>query len=207
MALSLCMGSWRKLRPKAKYVLWCRVDQKSCFKAILHAGYEPIIVDPVREGDALMTDVETLNRILEQRGEEILCVLSTTSCFAPRSPDSLEAISGICQHTDMRRVGKEHFYSRRRKCCGEPKRYVLDDSLRYYLNNVPDSVGHNIKVPVAAVWILKDAKVQKRMPYAASAIMELFTWNTNGSVEKEPERISFCKFSTIERGVQSEENE
>ncbi|RCN30165.1 hypothetical protein ANCCAN_24071 [Ancylostoma caninum] len=35
--------------------------------------------------------------MLEQRGEEILCVLSTTSCFAPRSPDSLEAISGICQ--------------------------------------------------------------------------------------------------------------
>ncbi|VDM79173.1 unnamed protein product [Strongylus vulgaris] len=23
--------------------------------------------------------------------------MSTTSCFAPRSPDSLEAISGICQ--------------------------------------------------------------------------------------------------------------
>ncbi|EYC39294.1 hypothetical protein Y032_0664g1317 [Ancylostoma ceylanicum] len=97
MALSLCMGSWRKSRPMAKYVLWLRVDQKSCFKSILHAGYEPLIVDPIREGDALVTDVETVNRMLEQRGEEILCVLSTTSCFAPRSPDSLEAISGICQ--------------------------------------------------------------------------------------------------------------
>lgn len=96
MALSLCMGSWRRLRPDAKYVVWLRVDQKSCFKSIFHAGYEPIIVDPIRDGDALVTDIETLNRILEQRCDEILCVLSTTSCFAPRSPDSLEAISGIC---------------------------------------------------------------------------------------------------------------
>ncbi|RCN30164.1 putative O-phosphoseryl-tRNA(Sec) selenium transferase [Ancylostoma caninum] len=35
MALSLCMGSWRKSRPMAKYVLWLRVDQKSCFKILL----------------------------------------------------------------------------------------------------------------------------------------------------------------------------
>uniref|UniRef100_A0A7I4YU70 O-phosphoseryl-tRNA(Sec) selenium transferase n=1 Tax=Haemonchus contortus TaxID=6289 RepID=A0A7I4YU70_HAECO len=97
MALSLCMGSWRRLRPEAKYVLWLRVDQKSCFKSIYHAGFEPIILDPIRDGDALVTDVDTVNRILEQRAEQILCVMSTTSCFAPRSPDSLEAISGLCQ--------------------------------------------------------------------------------------------------------------
>ncbi|CAJ0590922.1 unnamed protein product [Cylicocyclus nassatus] len=101
MALSLCMGSWRKARPKAKYVVWLRVDQKSCFKCILHAGYEPLIVDPIREGDALVTDVENVNRILEQRADEILCVMSTTSCFAPRSPDSLEAIAGICQEHNV----------------------------------------------------------------------------------------------------------
>ncbi|VDO92073.1 unnamed protein product [Heligmosomoides polygyrus] len=71
MALSLCMGSWRRLRPDAKYVVWLRVDQKSCFKSIFHAGYEPIIVDPIRDGDALVTDIETLNRILEQRCDEV----------------------------------------------------------------------------------------------------------------------------------------
>ncbi|KAK6049909.1 putative O-phosphoseryl-tRNA(Sec) selenium transferase [Cooperia oncophora] len=97
MALSLCMGSWRRLRPEAKYVLWLRVDQKSCFKSIFHAGFEPLIVEPVRDGDALVSDIETVNRILGQRAEEILCVMSTTSCFSPRSPDSLEAISSVCQ--------------------------------------------------------------------------------------------------------------
>ena len=28
---------------------------------------------------------------------QILCVLSTSSCFAPRSPDSLEEIAALCQ--------------------------------------------------------------------------------------------------------------
>ncbi|VDM54178.1 unnamed protein product [Angiostrongylus costaricensis] len=97
LTLSLCMGSWRKLRPHAKYVLWLRVDQKSCLKSIFHAGFEPLIVEPIRAGDALVTDIETVNGILQDRADEILCVLSTTSCFAPRSPDSIEAISSICQ--------------------------------------------------------------------------------------------------------------
>ncbi|KAJ1365288.1 O-phosphoseryl-tRNA(Sec) selenium transferase [Parelaphostrongylus tenuis] len=97
MTLSLCMGSWRRSRPHAKYVLWLRVDQKSCFKSIFHAGFEPLIVEPVRDGDALVTDIETMTRVLKERANEILCVLSTTSCFAPRSPDALEAISSICQ--------------------------------------------------------------------------------------------------------------
>uniref|UniRef100_A0A158P6F1 O-phosphoseryl-tRNA(Sec) selenium transferase n=1 Tax=Angiostrongylus cantonensis TaxID=6313 RepID=A0A158P6F1_ANGCA len=97
MTLSLCMGSWRKLRPHAKYVLWLRVDQKSCLKSIFHAGFEPLIVEPIRAGDALVTDIETVNGILQDRADEILCVLSTTSCFSPRSPDSIEAISSICQ--------------------------------------------------------------------------------------------------------------
>ncbi|KJH46026.1 putative O-phosphoseryl-tRNA(Sec) selenium transferase [Dictyocaulus viviparus] len=97
MALSLCMGSWRKSRPHAKFVLWSRVDQKSCLKSIFHAGFEPLIVEPVREGDALVTDMETVSKMLQERSSEILCVLSTTSCFAPRSPDSIEAISNVCQ--------------------------------------------------------------------------------------------------------------
>ncbi|KAK6045421.1 putative O-phosphoseryl-tRNA(Sec) selenium transferase [Cooperia oncophora] len=74
MALSLCMGSWRRLRPEAKYVLWLRVDQKSCFKSIFHAGFEPLIVEPVRDGDALVSDIETVNRILGQRAEEVILI-------------------------------------------------------------------------------------------------------------------------------------
>ncbi|KAF8354419.1 hypothetical protein PRIPAC_96042 [Pristionchus pacificus] len=33
----MCMAHWRKARPRARYVIWSRVDQKSAFKAILAA--------------------------------------------------------------------------------------------------------------------------------------------------------------------------
>ncbi|VDN44259.1 unnamed protein product, partial [Gongylonema pulchrum] len=95
MALSLCLGAWRQTKAHAKFVVFLRIDQKSCFKSILTAGFEPIIVDCVRESpsnDSLITDLATLRLILEQRHHEIIAVLSATSGFAPRNPDSLVAI-------------------------------------------------------------------------------------------------------------------
>ena len=38
MALVLTMLALRTLRPSAKYVIWPRIDQKSCFKSIITAG-------------------------------------------------------------------------------------------------------------------------------------------------------------------------
>ena len=38
MALVLTMLSLKSMRPLAKYVIWPRIDQKSCFKSILTAG-------------------------------------------------------------------------------------------------------------------------------------------------------------------------
>jgi len=34
----LCVCKRRASRPKAKYVIWPRIDQKSCFKAMMTAG-------------------------------------------------------------------------------------------------------------------------------------------------------------------------
>jgi len=38
MTLMLCMLAFKNMRPKAQYVLWPRIDQKSCFKCIVTAG-------------------------------------------------------------------------------------------------------------------------------------------------------------------------
>lgn len=39
-------------------------------------------------GDELQTDIETISQTISEVGpDNILCVLSTTSCFAPRVPD------------------------------------------------------------------------------------------------------------------------
>ena len=51
-------------------------------------GYEAVVVENVHEGDELRTDVEAIERELKERGvENILCVFTTTSCFAPRAAD------------------------------------------------------------------------------------------------------------------------
>lgn len=80
----------------ARYIVWSRIDQKTCFKAIGTAGYEAIVVQLKREGDALVTDTAALAAVLAQHpAESILCVVTTTSCFAPRVPDeSADARSG-----------------------------------------------------------------------------------------------------------------
>ena len=46
MALVLTMLTLRALRPNAKYVLWPRIDQKSCFKSIITAGKSIILCYP-----------------------------------------------------------------------------------------------------------------------------------------------------------------
>jgi O-phospho-L-seryl-tRNASec:L-selenocysteinyl-tRNA synthase len=82
---------------KARYVLWFRIDQKSALKCIQSAGLTPIVIENIENykqdsetdnKDALTTNLEALERKINELGaENILCVLSTTSCFAPRLPD------------------------------------------------------------------------------------------------------------------------
>lgn len=38
MSLTLCFLTLRHSRPKARYIIWPRIDQKSCFKAMITAG-------------------------------------------------------------------------------------------------------------------------------------------------------------------------
>ncbi len=51
-------------------------------------GLEPVVIENVLEGDELRTDVKRLESVLYSLGpDNVLCVLTTTSCFAPRAPD------------------------------------------------------------------------------------------------------------------------
>ena len=51
-------------------------------------GFEPVIVENVVEGDELRTDLAAVERQIKDLGSEnVVCVLTTTSCFAPRIPD------------------------------------------------------------------------------------------------------------------------
>ena len=83
--------------PDCRYVLWTRIDQKTCLKAITAAGYEVVVVPPRREGDQLVTDVAALEQHLAALGAAaIAAMVTTTSCFAPRAADDVVAVARLC---------------------------------------------------------------------------------------------------------------
>jgi len=104
MAISLTLRSlfYHIGKENVKYVVWTRVDQKSALKAIFLAGFIPIVVENKIEGDAVVTDLEGVKKAIENVGKEkVLCVLSTTSAFAPRAPDKIEEIGRLCKDIEI----------------------------------------------------------------------------------------------------------
>lgn len=102
MSLSLCMSALRsQASPEKRYAIWSRIDQKSCFKSICAAGLIPIVVENVIVDGQMQTNVEEIENIMKERGHEVLCVLSTTSCFAPRQPDAVDKIAELCSQYNI----------------------------------------------------------------------------------------------------------
>lgn len=58
MGVALSLLSLRPSKPAATHVIWLRIDQKSCLKAVLTAGLTPVVVPLRAVGDELVTDVE-----------------------------------------------------------------------------------------------------------------------------------------------------
>jgi O-phospho-L-seryl-tRNASec:L-selenocysteinyl-tRNA synthase len=102
MALMMVFLTLRMKRPSARYIIWPRIDQKSCFKSILSAGFQALIVENVLEGDELRTDVDKIQSLIDDKGsDEILCVMTTTSCFAPRGPDKYIAATSLLLYNTL----------------------------------------------------------------------------------------------------------
>uniref|UniRef100_A0A914RFW1 O-phosphoseryl-tRNA(Sec) selenium transferase n=1 Tax=Parascaris equorum TaxID=6256 RepID=A0A914RFW1_PAREQ len=105
MSLAFCLSSWRRNKPNAKYFF-----QTSLRRDHFVAGYEPIIIDCVRDEDrdTLTTDIDGLTRIL--------AVLSTTSCFAPRGPDDVEAVGEVCSRYRIKHLVNNAYGLQSREC-------------------------------------------------------------------------------------------
>ncbi|XP_048448136.1 O-phosphoseryl-tRNA(Sec) selenium transferase [Rhincodon typus] len=117
MSLTLCFLALRHRRPKAKFIIWPRIDQKSCFKSMITAGFEPVVIENLLEGDELRTDLQTVESKIQQLGaKNILCVHSTTSCFAPRAPDRLEELAQICAKYDIPHIVNNAYGVQLSKC-------------------------------------------------------------------------------------------
>jgi O-phospho-L-seryl-tRNASec:L-selenocysteinyl-tRNA synthase len=79
-------------------VIWIRIDQKTCLKSIYTAGCSARVVSNKMEGDNVVTDLDELAAAIADIGSEnVLAVISTTSCFAPRRPDDVKGVAKLCK--------------------------------------------------------------------------------------------------------------
>ncbi|KAM5193120.1 O-phosphoseryl-tRNA(Sec) selenium transferase [Mantella aurantiaca] len=171
MSLTLCFLTLRHKRPKAKYIIWPRIDQKSCFKSMITAGFEPVVIENVLEGDELRTDVTSIeSRIQELGAENILCVHSTTSCFAPRVPDRLEELAEICAKYDIPHIVNNAYGVQSSKCM----HLIQQGARKGRIDAFVQSLDKNFMVPVGGAVIAGFSnsfleEISKMYPGRASA--------------------------------------
>uniref|UniRef100_A0A8C8F3I5 O-phosphoseryl-tRNA(Sec) selenium transferase n=1 Tax=Oncorhynchus tshawytscha TaxID=74940 RepID=A0A8C8F3I5_ONCTS len=150
MSLTLCFLTLRHKRPKGRYIIWPRIDQKSCFKAMITAGFEPVVVENILEGDELRTDMEAVERKVQELGaENILCIHSTTSCFAPRVPDRLEELATMSAKYDIPHVVNNAYGVQSSKCM-----HLIQQGARVgRIDAFVQSLDKNFMVPVGGAII------------------------------------------------------
>ncbi|VDD77619.1 unnamed protein product [Mesocestoides corti] len=157
MTLTFCLLTLKRRRgPQAKYVVWPRIDQKSCLKCIATAGLIPVPIEPIQSSgrrpkhkgsgssvagdssgdlpaDQLASNLPAIEAaIKDPEGsllatpatdcrpgpESVVCVLSTTSCFSPRVPDRILAISSLCEAHNVPHLINNAYGVQSKRCMG-----------------------------------------------------------------------------------------
>jgi O-phospho-L-seryl-tRNASec:L-selenocysteinyl-tRNA synthase len=85
-------------------VLWSRIDQKSCFKAVQSAGLTCVVVPTTLDGDAVVTDLKAMEAALQKYEGKVLAIITTTSCFAPRCPDKVDKVAKLCAEAGVNHI-------------------------------------------------------------------------------------------------------
>ena len=149
----------RNNQKRRDVVIWCRCDQKSVMKSITTAGFNLVVVTTKIAGDAVVTDVEDLEGKVKLYSGRVVCVVSTTSCFAPRIPDDVVSVGKVCKDADVPHVVN----------CAyglyEPGiiKNVNEGRRRCRVDYVVGSADKNFMVPVGGSVVLgreKDVKVR-----------------------------------------------
>ncbi|POM66011.1 O-phosphoseryl-tRNA(Sec) selenium transferase [Phytophthora palmivora] len=177
MSLMLVLLQLKESKPNARYVIWPRIDQKSCFKSILAAGLTPLVLANVlveengKSGGYLKTNLAGMAALVEQHGvDNILAVMSTTSCFAPRAYDSVQDIAKLCQEWGIAHVINNAYGVQASKCVHQVELAMRTGRV----DAVVQSLDKNFMVPVGGAIICSAScevvdRVAKFYPGRASA--------------------------------------
>lgn len=106
MSMSMFLQSIKQTRNNntKDVVLWSRIDQKSCFKAIGVAGLKCVVVPTKIRDDQVVTDLDAMEAALQEYGDAVLAIITTTSCFAPRVPDAVDEVAKLCQKWNVSHI-------------------------------------------------------------------------------------------------------
>uniref|UniRef100_A0A3B3RJ49 O-phosphoseryl-tRNA(Sec) selenium transferase n=1 Tax=Paramormyrops kingsleyae TaxID=1676925 RepID=A0A3B3RJ49_9TELE len=148
----------------------------------------PVVVENLLEGDELRTDLEAVERKIQELGaESVLCVHSTTSCFAPRVPDRLEELSVMCAKYDIPHIVNNAYGVQSSKCM-----HLIQQGARAgRIDAFVQSLDKNFMVPVGGAIIAGFSEpfiqeISRMYPGRASAspsldvLITLLTLGANG---------------------------
>jgi|SRR5882757_8157939 len=70
------------------------------------SGLKTIVVDTVFLSSIsfspVQTNVDAIAEVIKEKGvDNILCIITTTSCFAPRLVDDVESVASLCKDTPI----------------------------------------------------------------------------------------------------------
>lgn len=129
----------------AKFVLWMRMDQKTCLKCISSAGLTPVVIENKIIEDEVVSDLDNLESQIEKVGSKnILCVISITSGFAPKAPDDVCGISKICKNHGIPHIVNNAFGLQSIQICKEISRAAVVGRV----DAVIQSTDKNFMVPI-----------------------------------------------------------
>ncbi len=178
MTISIVLLTLQKLKPNAKYVIWPRIDQKTCLKCIISANLTPISIEGIIEKDEIHTNIDLIKEKIKEFGSEnILAIISTTSCFAPRVPDNVKEIALICKESNLFHLVNNAYGLQCSKIM-----YELNQASKFgRVDIIVQSTDKNFMVPVGgAIIASQDKKLIKNIselyPGRASSapIIDLF---------------------------------
>ncbi len=206
----------RQSKPNAKYVLMPRIDQKSCIKSVIIAGFIPVIIENELNGDELRTDLTALEEKVNELGaDQIACVFSVTSCFAPRSPDKIDEIAVICKKNNLFHLVNNAYGLQSTKCS-----HLINQASRVgRVDVVVQSTDKNLMVPVGGAIIAGFeeeiiTKISQQYPGRASSsqcldvLITLLSMGTNqykALLQERKENFNYLKNELIELAAKNEE--
>lgn len=210
-------------------VLWSRIDQKSCFKAIASAGLVCVVVPTSVQGDEVVTDLQAMESALEEYGNRVLAVITTTSCFAPRVPDAVDNVAKLCQDYAVFHVINNAYGLQ----CPKTIKLINRACVVGRVDAIVCSTDKNFLVPVGGAIIVSPSAEQvekigkvyagrassspivdlfitllsmglngyKRLLKERNAMLEAFPQKLQAVAEKHGERLLVCPKNTISFGI------